>query len=158
MKKRVLFTALTATLMLAACSEQEEIVVTSDLGDVTQQQFYEEMLEIAGPSLLEQVVTKQLLEDTYSVSSEHVDEEFESLKASYGDTFAETLEANGMTESSLRQNIYFSLLRDVAVKESGKTFEELMHDLLEEHNVQIETESLQHVFDQYKTLDEQEEN
>ena len=153
MKKIIGFAALSAALLLAACNDNEEIVVTSTIGDMTEQQFYEEMLEIAGPSLLEQVVTKQLLEQSYSVSDEQVDEEFTSLKASYGDTFSETLEANGMTESSLRQNIYFSLLRDEAVKASGKTFDVLMHDLLKEHDVQIEAESLQHVFDQYKELD-----
>lgn len=150
MKKIYTAVALCSTLLLGACSEQDEVVVSSDIGDMTKEDFYNEMLEIAGPSMLEQIVTKQLLEQSYSVSDEEVDEEFESLKASYGETFNDTLVANGMTEESLRSNIYFSLLRDNAVKESGKPFEELMHDLLESENVSIEIEELQHVFDKYK--------
>lgn len=155
--KKLRYVALASSLfLLAACSNDEkEVIVTSNLGDISKESFYNEMVAIAGPSMLEQVVTKMLLEDTYSVSDEDVDKELEVLKQSYGDTFDQTLEANGMTEQSLRQNIYFSLLRDTAVKESGKTFDELMYDLLEEHDVQVEDEALQHVLDKYTQSAEQ---
>ena len=149
--KKLRYVALASSLfLLAACNDREQdIIVTSSLGDITKESFYDEMIAIAGPSMIEQVVTKMLLEDTYSVSDEDVEEELDVLKQSYGDTFDQTLEANGMTEESLRQNIYFSLLRDTAVKESGKTFDELMYDLLEEHDVQVQDEALQNVLDKY---------
>lgn len=155
--KKLRYVALASSLfLLAACNDREQdIIVTSSLGDITKESFYDEMIAIAGPSMLEQVVTKMLLEESYNVSEEDVDKELEVLKQSYGDTFDQTLEANGMTEQSLRQNIYFSLLRDTAVKESGKSFDELMYDLLEEHDVQVEDEALQHVLDKYTQSAEQ---
>ncbi|MEE1130181.1 MAG: hypothetical protein UHX00_00980 [Caryophanon sp.] len=154
--KKLRYIALASSLfLLAACSDPEEVIVTSSLGDITKESFYDEMIAIAGPSMIEQVVTKMLLEDTYSVNDADVDQELEVLKQSYGDTFDQTLEANGMTEESLRQNIYFSLLRDTAVKESGKTFDELMYDLLQEHDVQVQDEALQDVLDKYTQSAEQ---
>lgn len=154
--KKLRYIALASSLfLLAACSDPEEVIVTSSLGDITKESFYDEMIAIAGPSMIEQVVTKMLLEDTYSVNDADVDQELEVLKQSYGDTFDQTLEANGMTEESLRQNIYFSLLRDTAVKESGKTFDELMYDLLQEHDVEVQDEALQDVLDKYTQSAEQ---
>ncbi|OCS87023.1 hypothetical protein [Caryophanon tenue] len=159
MKRFWLGTLLSTTLLLTACSNtNDDIIVSSTLGDLTQQQFYEEMLEIAGPSMLEQIITQQLLEEKYSVSEEEVTTEFETLKESYGDTFAETIEANGLTEESLRANIYFSLLRDKAVTASGQDFDTLMADLLEQSEVTIEHPDLQHIFEKYTQPAEKAEN
>lgn len=140
---------LSSLLLLSACSDTDEVVVTSSLGDLTADDFYHEMLKIAGPSVLEQILTQQLLEEQYTVSDAEVTTEFDALKASYGETFEETLKTNGMTEQSLRANIYFSLLRDKAVAESGEEFDTLMKKLIEDADMNIHEEELQNIFNKY---------
>ena len=118
MKKTVLALTLAASLGLAACSDSNEVVVTSTIGDLTQEDFYEEMKKLAGTQFLEQIMIEKVLNDKYEVSKEDVDAEFEEVKAQFGDEFQNALKESGLTEDTLRSNIKFNQLRNKAIADS----------------------------------------
>ena len=118
MKKTVLALTLAASLGLAACSDSNEVVVTSTIGDLTQEDFYEEMKKLAGTQFLEQIMIEKVLNDKYKVSQEDVDAEFEEVKAQFGDNFQSALKESGLTEDTLRSNIKFNQLRNKAIADS----------------------------------------
>jgi len=119
MKKTVLALTLAASLGLAACSDSaNEVVLTSTYGDLTQEDFYKEMKNIAGTQFLEQIMIEKILNDKYKVSEKDVDAEFEEVKAQFGDEFQNALKESGLTEDTLRSNIKFNQLRNKAIADS----------------------------------------
>lgn len=119
MKRTVLALTMAASLGLAACSDStNEVVVTSTYGDLTQEDFYKEMKNIAGTQFLEQIMIEKILNDKYDVSEEDVDAEFKEVKERFGDEFEAALIESGLTEDSLRSNIKFNQLRMKAIEDS----------------------------------------
>lgn len=125
MKKSILALTLAASLGLAACSSGNEVVVKSSLGDLTQEEFYNEIKSLAGTQLLEQIMIERILEDKYEVTDEEVTTEFDSMKEQYGDSFSMVLAQNGLTEETLKNNIRFSLLQEKATSDVEVTDEEI---------------------------------
>ena len=125
MKKTMIACLLGATIVLAACGSENEVIVSTSLGDITQGEFYESAKEIAGTALLEQVVINKVLEEKYEVTDEEVDEEYEYYEEMYGDSFADLLTQNGYTEESFRNSLYFQLLQDKASEDVDITDEEV---------------------------------
>lgn len=126
MKKSILALTLVASLGLAACSDSsDEVVVKSTYGDLTQEEFYKEVKELAGAQLLEQIMIERILEKNYKVSKEEVEEEFNTLKEQYGDQFEQQLATAGLTEESLKANIRFNALKTKATTDVEVTDEEI---------------------------------
>lgn len=125
MKKSILALTFAASLGLAACSSGNEVVVKSNLGDLTQEEFYNEIKSLAGTQLLEQIMIERILEDKYEVTDEEVTAEFDSMKEQYGDSFSLVLAQNGLTEDALKNNIRFSLLQEKATSDVEVTDEEI---------------------------------
>lgn len=119
MKKTFLSLALVASVVgLAGCNNfGKEVVATSTLGDLTQEDFYNEVKSLAGESLLGQVLVQQILEDKYDVSDKEVEAQFKTLKDQYGDSFKDALAQSGLTEDALKDNIRFQLLQEKATKD-----------------------------------------
>ena len=119
MKKTVLALTLAATLGLAACSDSaDEVVLTSAYGDLTQEDFYKEVKNLAGVSLLEQVMIEKILNDKYDISQKDVDAEFDTVKEQLGEKFESAMAESGLTEKTLKANIKFNQLRTNAIKDS----------------------------------------
>lgn len=126
MKKSIFALTLAASLGLAACSGAgNEVVVKSSLGDLTQEEFYNEIKSLAGPQLLEQIMIERILEDKYEVTDEEVAAEFDSVKEQYGDSFSMILAQNGLTEEAFKNNVRFSLLQEKAKNDVEVTDEEI---------------------------------
>lgn len=126
MKKTVIGLTLAASLCLAACGNTEdEIVVSTASGDITKAQFYEQIKELAGETLLEQVVLEKILNDKYDVSDDEVQEQIDSYKEQYGDQFDSVLASSGYTEESLKQSIRFQMLQQKATEDVEVTDEEI---------------------------------
>lgn len=138
MKKTVLALTLVASLGLAACSDSsDEVVLTSTYGDLTEADFMKEVKGLAGVELLEQIMIEKILNDKYEVSDEDVQTEFDSLKEQYGDEFDSALSSAGLTEESLRANIRFNQLKELALKDtkvSDKEIEEYYNKAKQEVN------------------------
>ncbi|MCH7322812.1 peptidylprolyl isomerase [Solibacillus sp. MA9] len=126
MKKTLLALTFAASLGLAACSNPgDEVVVSTSVGDITQEEFYNSIKEIAGDQLLQQVVIEQILNDKYEVTDKEVDKELAAVKEQYGDSYEAAIAQSNLTEDMLKTNIRFSLLQEKATKDVEVTDEEI---------------------------------
>lgn len=128
MKKTLFALTVAASLGLAACSNSgDEVVVSTNVGDITQEEFYNTVKEIAGDQLLQQVVIEKILNDKYKVTDKDVEKELKSVKEQYGEGYEAALAQSGLTEETLKTNIRFSLLQEKAVADVEVTDEEIQH-------------------------------
>lgn len=126
MKKTLFALTMAASLGLAACSNPgDEVVVSTSIGDITQEEFYNSMKEIAGDQLLQQVVVEQILNDKYEVTDEEIDAELATVKEQYGEGYEAALAQSNVTEEMLKSNIRFTLLQEKATKDVEITDEEI---------------------------------
>lgn len=126
MKKTLLALTFAASLGLAACSNPgEEVVVSTNVGDITQEDFYNSIKEIAGDQLLQQVVVEKILNDKYEVTDKEIEEELKVVKDQYGEGYEAALAESNLTEDMLKTNIRFSLLQEKATKDVDVTDEEI---------------------------------
>lgn len=126
MKKTLIGITMTASFLLAACGNTDnEIVATTAYGDITKSGFYEQMKEIAGTTLLEQVVIDKILTDQYEVSDKEIEEQLETYKEMYGESFESALATNGYTEETFKDTIRFQLLQQKAMEDVEVTEEEI---------------------------------
>lgn len=126
MKKTIFALTVAASIGLAACSNPgDEVVVSTSVGDITQEEFYNSMKDIAGDQLLQQVVVEQILNDKYKVTDEEIEEELKGVKEQYGESYESVLAQSNLTEETLKTNIRFTLLQEKALKDVEVTDEEI---------------------------------
>ncbi|AMO86864.1 peptidylprolyl isomerase [Solibacillus sp. FSL K6-1781] len=126
MKKTIFALTVAASIGLAACSNPgDEVVVSTSVGDITQEEFYNSMKDIAGDQLLQQVVVEQILNDKYKVTDEEIEEELKGVKEQYGESYEAVLAQSNLTEETLKTNIRFTLLQEKALKDVEVTDEEI---------------------------------
>lgn len=126
MKKTLFALTMAASLGLAACSNPgDEVVVSTNVGEITQDEFYNSMKDIAGNQLLQQVVVEQILNDKYKVTDEEIDAELATLKEELGEGYDAALAQNNLTEDMLKSNIRTSLLQEKATLDVEVTDEEI---------------------------------
>ncbi|MER2029243.1 MAG: peptidylprolyl isomerase [Solibacillus sp.] len=126
MKKTIFALTVAASIGLAACSNPgDEVVVSTSAGDITQEEFYNSMKDIAGDQLLQQVVVEQILNDKYKVTDEEIEEELKGVKEQYGESYESVLAQSNLTEETLKTNIRFTLLQEKALKDVEVTDEEI---------------------------------
>ena len=126
MKKTLFALTVAASIGLAACSNPgDEVVVSTSVGDITQDEFYNSIKEIAGDQLLQQVVIEKILNDKYKVTDKEVEKELSSVKEQYGEGYEAALAQNNLTEEALKTNIRFSLLQGKATADVEVTDEEI---------------------------------
>ncbi|WP_082234719.1 peptidylprolyl isomerase [Halobacillus massiliensis] len=129
MKKLMVSAALAASVFaLSACnSGEEEVVVETSGGDVTKEEFYQEMQKTSGEQVLQQLVIAEVLKANYEVSDEAVEEEFNNLKEQYGEQFDTVLEQSPYEdEEDFKDSIRLSLLQEQAAAEDVDVSEEEM--------------------------------
>ncbi|MEG0385325.1 peptidylprolyl isomerase [Solibacillus cecembensis] len=126
MKKSLFALTLAASIGLAACSNPgDEVVVSTNVGDITQEDFYNQIKEIAGDQLLQQVVIEKILNDKYKVTKEEIEEEFKTVKEQLGEGLEAALAQANLTEEGLKTNIRFSLLQKKAIADVEVTDKEI---------------------------------
>ena len=117
MKKTFLAIALaTSVFTLSACnSNDDEVVVATKYGEITQNEFYEELkISLGSMLIVKQVVIEHILENKYDVKDEEIDERFNESKEQFGDSFELYLRSQGLTEEQWKENIRFQLLFEKA--------------------------------------------
>ncbi|ELK47654.1 peptidylprolyl isomerase [Halobacillus sp. ACCC02827] len=129
MKKIVISAALAASVLtLSACSsdadESEAVVKTKD-GEVTKEEFYQELQNQAGEQVLNQLVLEEVLKSNYEVSDEEVDKELQKIKDQTGDQFEDLLkQSNIKDEDEFKETLRLSLLQEKAATEDIEVKEE----------------------------------
>lgn len=95
MKKLIVAVALTASVFtLSACNNGNSDVMESKAGDITKDEFYNELKDRYGEGVLKELVTTKVLEDKYEVSEEDIDNEIKNMKDMYGDQYDMVIQQN----------------------------------------------------------------
>lgn len=119
MKKTLLsLTLASSVLALAACGNSgDEKVVTSKVGDITQDELYKELKATAGDSALQLMMIEKVLEDKYTVSKKEVSAKYDEQKAqieAQGQDFATYLSSQGMSDDTFKRYMKLNLLQEKA--------------------------------------------
>ncbi|WP_330948555.1 peptidylprolyl isomerase [Virgibacillus sp. MG-45] len=138
MKKLVLAVTLTAgVLALSACnSDDTDVVVESKAGNITKDEYYNELKDRYGESVLQEMVLVKVLEDKFEVDKKEIDAEVKKTKDQLGDQFEMWLQQQGYgDEETFRGLVKNSLLYEKAVYE----------------DVELKDEELKQQYDRMKT-------
>ncbi|MGN8644680.1 peptidylprolyl isomerase [Gracilibacillus sp. HCP3S3_G5_1] len=127
MKKLAITATFAASIIaLSACSSGDsETVVETESGNITKDEFYEELKAANGGQVLQQMVLETILEDKYEVSDEEVDSEIETFKEQYGEQWEMVLAQSGYAdEDAFRDDLRVNLLQEKAATEEVEVTDE----------------------------------
>src|SRR5690606_1429890 len=135
--------SLATVFTLAACSnDNSEVVVETNAGDITKEEFYEELKDRYGAQVLEEMVMTKVLEGKYEVTDEDVESEIEFMKDTYGDSYDLIVQQNLGDEESLRQLIRTSLLREQAALEDVEITDEEIKERYERSKYEFDAQHI----------------
>lgn len=137
--KRTLLAIVTvlSVLVVAACgSGDSEVVVETNSGDITKEEFYEQLKSESGAEVLQSLITFVVLSDIYEVTDKQVEEELEKVKESVGDDYEMILQTQGLTEDALKADIKNGLLIEAAYTDGI----EVTDEEIEKHYERMSTE------------------
>lgn len=144
--KKIAITALltVSAFTLAACnSGDSEAVVETSAGDITKEEFYEEMKNSSGEEILTQLVTTKVLEDKYEVSDEMVQKELDKAKDQFGENFEMVLQQSGFaTEEDYADVLYISLLQEQALAEDVEVTDEEIENRYERLKTEVDAQHI----------------
>jgi foldase protein PrsA len=115
-------------LSLSACNlSSSEIIVESKSGEITKEEFYNELKTHAGEKVLKQMVETMLLEEEYKVTNKEIDAKIKEYKEKFGgeEGFKEAIQQNGITdEKAFKKLVEHDLLAQKAATDGVKVSEE----------------------------------
>ncbi|MBU5593999.1 peptidylprolyl isomerase [Amphibacillus sp. MSJ-3] len=141
MKKLAILATITAgVISLSACSsDNSEAVVEMDQGDITKEEFYEKLKETSGETVLQNMVYSLILEDKYEIDEDYVDEQIDSMKDQYGESFEMALQQSGFqSEEDYREALRLHLLEQEAITEDIEVTDEEIETRYERMSTEIE--------------------
>lgn len=132
MKKKAIALVAATGLILAACNnnaaeESTEIIAETSAGNITKEEFYQELKTIYGEDVLKSMVVEKVLAEEYTVTEEEIDEKINEFKAQYGENFDMVLQQSGIQgEDQLRKLMRTSILQEKAATSDIEVTEEEM--------------------------------
>ncbi|RLJ85248.1 peptidylprolyl isomerase [Planococcus citreus] len=129
-----------AVLALSACSDNgsdSEVLVTSEAGDVTKEELYEEMKTSVGDQAIQILMIEKVLGANYEVTDEEVEAELESNKEEMGENFEQFLAQNNHTEESYKKVIRLNLLQEKALTEDIEVTDEEIEQRYERQGTEL---------------------
>jgi len=146
MKKMAIVASLAAGILaLVACTDESgsEVVVESDAGDITKEEFYEELKNRNGEAVLNELVTIQVLEQNYEIDEDQVDEEMEEMREQLGEQFEMWMMQQGIQdEDELREVLRLSLLQEQAIAEDVEISDEDIQERYDQMNTEIDAQHI----------------
>lgn len=138
----VMFTV--GILGLVACSSGDsEIVVKTNVGDISKDEFYDALKERVGEQVLQEIITIKILEDKYTVDDKDVDEEVNTAKEQLGEQFDMWLTSQGyQDEDAFREMVRVSLLFDEAVYGEVEISDEEIEQYYDRISEEVEAEHI----------------
>ena len=119
MKKAMLALAATSVIALSACgTSSSDKIVTSKAGDITKEEFYDQMKTQAGKQVLNNMVMEKVLIKNYKVEDKEVDKKFDEMKKQYGDQFDTLLKQQGIKEETLKTGVRAQLAQEKAIEKT----------------------------------------
>lgn len=143
MKKLVAALAISASVItLSACNGDSEVVVESNAGDITKEEFYNELKERNGEAILQEMVLIKVLENNYEVTDEEVDREIENMKEQYGEAFDMLVEQQFGDEESLRNELKIPLMQEKAATEDVEVTEDELQERYEDEKTMLDAQHI----------------
>ncbi|PGB02316.1 peptidylprolyl isomerase PrsA [Bacillus toyonensis] len=119
MKKAMLALAATSVIALSACgTSSSDKIVTSKAGDITKEEFYNQMKTQAGKQVLNNMVMEKVLIKNYKVEDKDVDKKFDEMKKQYGDQFDTLLKQQGIKEETIKTGVRAQLAKEKAIEKT----------------------------------------
>src|SRR5699024_9118970 len=143
--KKIILSALLAVglIGLTDCGGgNSEAVVKTDAGDITKEEFYQELKTKYGDEVLTELVTITVLDDKYNDNEYEIEVEIKNIKKQIGDDFEQTLAAQNLTEEDLRDDIENGLLQEAAMTEDIEVTDEEVETYFENQGYQIEAQHI----------------
>ncbi|WP_422122715.1 peptidylprolyl isomerase [Planococcus sp. X10-3] len=141
MKKSVLtFTLAASVLALAACSDDNAdstVIVSSDIGDITKEDLYNEMKTSIGGQAIQILMIEKVLSEEYEVTDEEVQAEIESSKEDLGGDYEQFLAQNNQTEESYEKVVRLNLLQEKALSDGVEVTDEEIQAEYERQTTEI---------------------
>lgn len=142
MKKLAIIATITAGVIgLSACSPDEdpEVVVETSTGNITKEDFYEEMKATTGEAVLQQMVLTKILEDRYEIDDEEVDAQIDMYKMQYGEQWEMVLMSSGFAdEDDFRNELRMQMLQQEAMIEDIEVSDEEIETRYERLKEEVE--------------------
>ncbi|MET3683525.1 foldase protein PrsA [Alkalibacillus flavidus] len=165
MKKIIslLFVLFVAMLFMTACQSDEEVVVESEAGNITQDEFYQELKDRYGEDVLREMTKKMVLESQYDVSEEEIDDEIASFKDQIGPQFEQFLNQQGYdNEEEFRNAFYMSQLEFQAATEDLNVsdddvrmrYDNMQQEIKARHILVEEKSTAEEVIERYNSGDD----
>lgn len=145
MKKWTLAATISASVLaLAACnSSDDEVVASTDAGDVTKEEFYDELKTRNGEAVLEELVTIKVLEDNYEVTDSQVDEEIENMENELGEEqFEHVVSQQFGSQEELRDLVYVGMLQEAAISEDMDISDEELKEYYDRKNSEVDAQHI----------------
>lgn len=125
-----------AVLSLSACNlSASNPIVQSKAGEITKEEFYNELKAQTGDQVLQQMVETMVLAKEYTVTEKEIDERIKEYTEQFGgeEGLHQALAQNGMTdEQAFKKNIERELLAEKAATDGVKVSEEEVKKEFEE--------------------------
>lgn len=141
MKKIILSVVLSASIFgLAACSSNDsdpDTVAKTNVGDITKDDYYNELKNRDGGELLQNLVVVKVLEDKYEVTEKEIDDQIEKFKEEQGENFEMWLMQIGVTD-----------VEDEAFRTQVKSL--VLNEKVQYEGIEVTDEELQEKFDELK--------
>lgn len=140
--KRILVSifCIASLLTISACNSN--VVVKTDIGNITKDEFYEEMKNNVGESVLQNMIILKVLEEEYGVTKEEEEEMMEELLSN--PDFQMMLWQSGIAfddedriRSIARNLILEDKLQFEGLEATDEELEEKYNEMLEEHELEI---------------------
>lgn len=111
--------AATSVIALSACgTSSSDKIVTSKAGDITKEEFYNQMKTQAGKQVLNNMVMEKVLIKNYKVDEKEVDKKFDEMKKQVGDQFDTLMKQQGLKEETVKNGVRASLAQEKAIEKT----------------------------------------
>ncbi|WP_411955009.1 peptidylprolyl isomerase [Alkalibacillus sp. S2W] len=157
--KKLIVLLLASILFITACQSEEEVVVESETGNITKDEFYNELKERHGEEVLEQITKEMVLESQYDVSQEEIDQDIEEFKSQLGPQFEQFLAQQGYeNEEDFRNDFYMSQLEfkaatddlDVSDEDVRMRYENMQQEVKARHILVEDKSTAEEVIQKYE--------
>src|SRR5699024_201929 len=117
-------------------------VCSSDL-DITKEEFYNELKDREGENTLQEMITTKILEETYDIDENEVDEQVEKMKEQVGDQFEFWLAQQGIKdEDAFRDVLKTSMLYEEAIYSDIEVTDEEIEERYDRMKTEVEAQHI----------------
>ncbi|OQP03509.1 peptidylprolyl isomerase [Geobacillus sp. 44B] len=136
MRKWMVAAAVASVFALSACNNGgSEVIVKTKDGNITKDEFYNEMKARVGKEVIRDLIDEKVLSKKYKVTDKEIDKQIENLKEAYGTQYDLAVQQNG--EKAIREMVKLDLLRQKAAMEDIKVTEKELKEYYNSYKPKI---------------------